>query len=208
VPDKKAFEESIAVGERIKHFRESAGMSLEDLSERTGLSTAELKEIEQDMISPALGVLTKICGGLGVRLGHFFQQGPRKVFSLVRSDDQEEATRFASKSGTDHGYEYRSLGSEKRQRTMDPFLVIIEPPSGQVEPESPMTHDGEEFLYLLEGQIEVQLQGQDFTLNPGDSIYYDATVPHRVIQVGDLPAKVLVVVTLPTSPTSQNLQAE
>ena len=196
-------EQSLPVGERIKRFREGAGLSIDDLSVRTGLSAEELEQIEKNMISPALGILTKICGGLGIRLGHFFQQGPRKFYAIVRAGEAEVATRFADKDGVDHGYAYKSLGWEKRKQTMDPFLVTLTPPSGpadkEIEPEKPLSHDGEEFLYMLEGQIEVQLQGQDIVMNPGDSIYFDASVPHRVIHVGDIPAKVLLVFNLPQS---------
>ncbi len=201
--NQNAHEQSLPVGDRIKRFRVGAGLSLDDLSARTGLQAEELERIEKNMISPALGILTKICGGLGIRLGHFFQQGPRKFYSVVRAEEEEVATRFADKDGVDHGYVYRSLGWEKRKQTMDPFLVTLTPPSApdgkKIEPEKPLSHDGEEFLYILAGQIEVQLQGQDIVMNPGDSIYFDASMSHRVIHIGDIPAKVLLVFNLPQS---------
>jgi len=192
----------LPVGEKIKRLREGAGLSLEELAERAGISLAELESIEQDMISPALGVLTKVCHGLGVRLGHFFQQGPRKLFALVRASDEKVGTRFASKNGADHGYEYLSLGSEKRQRVMEPFLITITPPSSSggeppnIEEEAGV-HDGEEFVYVLEGQISVELDDQKFILSPGDSIYYDASIPHLVTHHGDVASRVLAVIHLP-----------
>jgi transcriptional regulator with XRE-family HTH domain len=192
----------LPVGEKIKRLREGAGLTLEQLAERAGLSTEEMESIEQDMISPALGVLTKVCDGLGVRLGHFFQQGPRKLFALVRASDEKVGTRFASKNGADHGYEYLSLGSEKRQRVMEPFLITITPPSDSSgEPfegeEVPGTHGGEEFIYVLEGEIKVDLDDQQVVLGPGDSIYYDASIPHRVLHHGQVPSRVLAVIHLP-----------
>jgi len=190
-------DKSLHVGEKIKRLREGAGLSVEQLAERAGMQPAELERIERDMISPALGVLTKICDGLGVRLGRFFDAGPRKYYALVRSSDEKVATRVASKSGADYGYEYTSLGFEKRQRVMEPFLITINPPSDKREMEKPSTHDGEEFVYVLEGELEIQLQDESFMLQPGDSIYYDASVPHRVMHRGQGPARVLAVIHLP-----------
>jgi transcriptional regulator with XRE-family HTH domain len=193
--------EDLPVGEKIKRLREGASLTVEQLAASAGLSITELENIEQDMISPALGTLTKICDGLGVRLGHFFDQGPRKLFALVRASDEKVATRFASKAGADHGFEYESLGSEKRQRVMEPFYITITPPSdhsGQpTAVETSGTHAGEEFIYVLEGEIQVDLEDQSFILAPGDSLYYDASIPHRVLLHGDKPAKVLAVIHLP-----------
>ena len=191
-----------AVGEMIKKMRAGAGLSLGELAERAGINEDELRSIEQDMISPALGVLTRICDGLGVGIGHFFQQGPRKLFSLVRASDEKAGTRFASKNGADHGYEYLSLGAEKRTRVMEPFLVTLRPPSdssghrAQIE-EDYGTHQGEEFIYVLEGKIRVDLQGRTYILEPGDSIYYDASVPHRVLHEGESVSRVLAVIHIP-----------
>jgi len=190
----------LAVGEKIKRLREGAGLDQRELADRAGIEPSELERIERDMISPALGVLTKICDALGVRLGHFFDQGPRKYYALVRADDRGSTTRFASKSGTEFGYEYHSLGSEKRERVMEPFIITINPPTRADETEDlekPQTHSGEEFIYVLEGQIEVELQEQSFLLTPGDSIYYDASIPHRVTHRGAGPARVLAVIHLP-----------
>jgi mannose-6-phosphate isomerase-like protein (cupin superfamily) len=136
-----------------------------------------------------------------VRVGHFFSQGPRKHFSLVRASDQKVATRFASKSGTDYGYEYIALGAEKRERVMEPFLITITPPSGSPGEKNALdeatAHGGEEFIHVLEGEIEVQLEDQSYLLAPGDSIYYDASVQHRVLHRGDRPSKVLAVFHFP-----------
>lgn len=190
-------DKSLHVGEKIKRLREGAGLTIEQLAERAGMNPEDLERIEQDMISPALGVLTKVCDGLGVRLGRFFDMGPRKYYALVRSSDEKVATRVASKSGADYGYEYTSLGFEKRQRVMEPFLITINPPSDASEMEKASAHDGEEFVYVLEGQLEIQLQDESFLLQPGDSIYYDASVPHRVMHRGTGPARVLAVIHLP-----------
>lgn len=194
-------DDALPIGEKIKRLREGANLSEEELAERSGMDPAKLTRIEKDMISPALGDLVKICEGLGVRLGHFFDQGPRKLYSLVRAEDAGSVTRFASKSGTEYGYEYRSLGSEKRERGMEPFLITCTPPrdpeGDPVELEGLATHYGEEFIYVIEGEVEVQLQDQQFVLGPGDSLYYDSSVPHRVLHRGEGRSRVIAVFHMP-----------
>ncbi len=191
---------SLAIGEKIKRLREGANLSQEQLAAKIGIAGEELKRIEDDLISPTLGVLVKVCDGLGVRMGHFFNEGPRKFYSLFRAGEDRSTTRFASKSGADFGYVYHSLGSEKRNRSMEPFLITIKPPSNPdarpTELEELATHSGEEFMFVLNGQIEVSLGEEKFLLQPGDSIYYDATVPHRVVHIGEEAAKVLAVICL------------
>ncbi len=191
---------SLAVGEKIKRLREGANLTQQQLAERIGIDEGELKRIEDDLISPTLGVLVKVCDGLGVRMGHFFNEGPRKFYCLFRADENKATTRFASKSGADFGYIYHSLGSEKRNRSMEPFLITIKPPSDPdampTELEELATHSGEEFMFVLHGQIEVSLGEEQFLLQPGDSIYYDATVPHRVVHRGEKEARVLAVICL------------
>lgn len=192
---------SVPVGEKVKRLREGAGLTIEQLADRTGLDPVELERIEDELISPPLGMLVRVCDGLGVRLGHFFDRGPRKLYSLFRAGDEKVATRFASKNGTDFGYEYHALGSEKRKRFMEPFLITVRPPvhADQVptELEELASHTGEEFLFVLEGRIVVQLQEQTLELGPGDSLYYDAAVPHRVLHQGEGVARVLTVIYLP-----------
>ncbi|HOX44594.1 MAG TPA: XRE family transcriptional regulator [Myxococcota bacterium] len=191
-------EQALPVGERIKRLREGACLSVEQLAQRIGLDAEELRRIEERLISPPLGVLVKVCDGLGVRLGHFFDHGPRKLFSLVRAADEKVATRFAAKDGTDFGIEYRALGSEKRERRMDPFLITFDATSEHpVELEGLSTHGGEEFLFVLEGEIEILLQDDRLVLGPGDSVYYDANMPHRVSHTGKGTSRVLAVISLP-----------
>lgn len=192
---------SLPIGEKIRRLREGAALTVSQLAERASLSPEELERIEQDMISPALGVLIRISDGLGVRLGHFFEQGPRKAFSVARAAEQKAFTRFASKSGMNFGQVYCSLAAEKRERVMEPFLITqttpTDPDGNPLELEQFTTHSGEEFIYVLEGRIEVQIEEQVVVLDPGDSIYYDSTVRHRITHRGPGKSRTLSVVHLP-----------
>ncbi len=181
----------VKVGERIKQFRESLGMGLQGLSEKTGFSTAFLSQIENHLISPPLGSLIKIARALDIEIGRLFDQKNRAPFTIVRKDEREPTSRVASKEGVRYGYAYESLAPDKINRTMEPFLVTLEPVAKKG---APYSHDGEEFIFVLEGRVEVQLGDYTDALEPGDSIYYDSTVPHRVSCLDDAPAKIVAVI--------------
>lgn len=187
--------EVLLVGERIKTVREEAGLSLQDLADRTGYSSALLNQIENHLVSPPLGALGKIALALGVRLGDLWGERPREPYTIVRKGDRRPASRFASKEGVAYGYAYESLGFGKKDRRIEPFLIRLEPPT--VKDPQPSVHEGEEFLFVLTGKMVVYLAGHTDVLEPGDCILYDASVPHRVTCHEGEPAEVLAVIWSP-----------
>jgi len=183
--------EEIKVGERIKAIREERGLSLKELADLTGFSTALLSQMENHLISPSLGTIVRIARAVNLPLGHFFGRGSEQPYSIVRKDERKRVSRFASKEGVKYGYSYESLGYDKRNRHMEPFLVTLEPAT--VKTETLSTHEGEEFIYVLEGEMEVVLGSHTDVLHAGDSIYYDSTIPHRVQCHKDQETKILAV---------------
>jgi transcriptional regulator with XRE-family HTH domain len=183
--------EDLKVGEKIKLLREKMSLSLSDLADRSGFSTAIISQIENHMVSPPLGTIIKLAKALEVQPGYFFKEKPESPYVIVRKDDRKEVSRVASKEGVSYGYSYESLGADKKDRKMEPFIVTLEP--GTVKKVKLSTHDGEEFIFVLEGEMEVTLGDHSDVLSPGDSIYYDSTIPHRVTAVGDTPSKILAV---------------
>ena len=170
--------EDIRVGERIKAIREERDLSLKDLADLTGFSTALLSQIENHLISPSLGTIVKIARSVNLPLGHLIGKGSEQPYSIVRKGERKRVSRFASKEGVKYGYSYESLGYDKKNRHMEPFLVTLEPAT--VKTETLSNHEGEEFIYVLEGEMEVILGNHTDVLHAGDSIYYDSTIPHRV----------------------------
>ncbi|GAB4256220.1 MAG: XRE family transcriptional regulator [Deferrisomatales bacterium] len=183
------------VGQRIKAVRERAGLSLQALAERTGYSSALLNQIENHLVSPPLGALGKIAQALEVKIGDLWGETGGEPYTIVRKGDRRQVSRFASKEGVAYGYTYESLGFGKKERHIEPFLITLEPPT--VKEPKPSVHEGEEFLFVLSGRMEVQLAGHTDVLEPGDSIQYDAAVPHRVSCHGGEPAQVLAVIWTP-----------
>ncbi|MBI5966652.1 MAG: cupin domain-containing protein [Deltaproteobacteria bacterium] len=189
--------QELKVGEKVREIREQRDLSLQEMAERTGYSSAILSQIENHMISPPLGALIKIAKALGVKVGTFFGEDPREPFTIVRQQERKPVSRFASKEGVSYGYSYESLGSDKKDRHMEPFLVTLEPAT--LKSERLSTHDGEEFIFILEGEMEVILGKHKDILHPGDCIYYESTIPHRVQCHRDIPTKILAVIWTPQS---------
>ncbi len=169
----------IDVGSKLKKYRETMNMSLEMLARESGVSEQMIKDIEEHKISPPLGTLTRIAKALNIKVGRFFEEGPRKAYSLVRKDDGGYISRFQGKNLESMGVQYLSLGFEKRERLMEPFLVTLTEESREHNKVS-LTHPGEEFIYVIEGEIEFEIMGRTEILRRGDSAYFDSTMPHAI----------------------------
>jgi len=188
--EKKDFQD-IRVGEKIKALRESKGLSLKEAADLTGFSTALLSQMENQLVSPSLGAIIKLANALGVKVGDLLGETQGEPFTIVRKDERKNVSRFASKEGVKYGYSYESLGYEKKNRHMEPFIVTLEPAT--VKTAKTSVHEGEEFIFVLEGEMEVILGNHTDILYPGDSIYYDSTIPHKVQCHQDKITKILAV---------------
>ena len=183
--------EEVRVGEKIKQLREKKGLSLKEVADATGFSTALLSQMENHLVSPSLGSIIKLAKALEVRVGDFLGETQGEPFAIVRKDERKTISRFASKEGVSYGYSYESLGFEKKDRRMEPFIVTLEPATLKTSKTS--AHEGEEFIFVLEGEMEVILGNHTDILYPGDSIYYDSNIPHRVQCHQDKVARILAV---------------
>jgi transcriptional regulator with XRE-family HTH domain len=184
----------LPVGQRVRSLREQAGLSLADVAQRTGLTEQALAEIEQDAASPPLGLLIKLGKALGMKLGTLIAGGEDRPYTVVRVAERQSMSRYATQKGTAYGYSYEALAPQKKNRSMEPFLVTLQKAVAGVEPSS---HDGEEFIFVLEGQMEAIVGEAKEILSPGDSIYYDSTVPHLLEPYGEQPARILAVIYAP-----------
>ena len=189
--EQKEFEE-VRVGERVKELRERKGLSLKEVADLTGFSTALLSQMENHLVSPSLGTIIKLARALNVRVGDFLGETEGEPFTIVRKDERKMVSRFASKEGVKYGYSYESLGFDKKDRHMEPFIVTLEPAT--VKAAKTSVHEGEEFIFVLEGEMEVILGNHTDILYPGDSIYYDSTIPHKVQCHQDKVTRILAVI--------------
>ncbi|MCF8128553.1 MAG: cupin domain-containing protein [Deltaproteobacteria bacterium] len=180
----------INVGERVRQVREDRDLTLRDISQRTGLDVAFLEQIEDGDVAPPLGTVIKLAKALDLKMGYFISGEEDMPFTIVRKSDRKVVSRYSSSKGKYYGYGYESLAPHKKDRHMEPFLVSLEPSESDEERSA---HDGQEFIYVLEGAMEVRLGGEIHVLKPGDSIYYDSTVPHLVKNHGSESAQILAV---------------
>lgn len=183
------------LGIRVKRFRELNEISLEQLAERTGLELGFLKSLEEDSIYPSLGPLLKVARGLGVRMGTFLDDELGQDPLIVRLGEREEGFSMLGGKNCSVDMKFYSLGKGKTDRHMEPFFVEIMPMScGERKLSS---HEGEEFIVVHEGAIEVTYGGDVLTLSKGDSIYLNSIVPHHVTASGDAPASIYAVLYFP-----------
>ncbi len=178
-----------SLGDRIRQAREIHSLTVEDLSDRTGIDADVLKRVEGNKMIPPLGDLVKLGKALETGMSYLVSPGTDKPMTVLRADQRKEASRHLGKRGERYGYFYESLAPEKANRSMEPFMVTLTP-SEEVQPS---THDGQEFLFVLQGQMMVQVSGQKEYLEPGDAVYYDSTKPHFVKCVGGREAKIVAV---------------
>jgi transcriptional regulator with XRE-family HTH domain len=180
----------VNVGERVKRAREKRGLGLLDISRRTGIEVALLSEIEDGQSAPPLGTVIKLAKALEMKMGYFISGDELRPFTIVRRGDRKVVSRYDSKRDKHYGYGYESLAPYKKDRHMEPFLVTLQP---AVTEEERSTHDGQEFIFVLTGSMEVRLGEEIHVLEPGDAIYYDSTVPHLVKCHGQETTRILAV---------------
>jgi transcriptional regulator with XRE-family HTH domain len=184
------------VGSKIKGIRESKSLSVEEIAERSGLSVEQVNSIENDENLPSLGPLIKIARALGVRLGTFLDDSDALGPVVCRAEEHNNSISFSNDaSDARKNMEYFSLAKEKAGRHMEPFIIDIQP--SEEKDFKLSAHEGEEFIYVLSGELEIEYGKEKYLLKEGDSIYYDSIVKHHVHGVAGKAAKILALVYIP-----------
>ena len=186
------------IGEKITNVREMKNISIEDMANRSGLSVEQIRRIEGNEDFPSLAPLIKIARVLGVRLGTFLddQQELGPVVCRKESRENTEGIGFTNNAVTKHKYmSYHALSQDKSGRHMEPFIIDIEP--SQETDFIFSTHEGEEFIYVITGTIEINYGKSTYLLDEGDSIYYDSIVAHHVHAANGSAAKIIGVIYTP-----------
>lgn len=184
------------IGAKIKNLRESRKISKEDLSKETNVSLDLINSIEKGEAVPSLTPLTKIARVLGVRLGTFLDDAPQNGPVVVKKGKSDQVVYFSGEENqTDvSALDFYSLGAGKNDRNMEPFIIDVHTNEGDFNLSS---HEGEEFIYVLEGEIEVKYGQDSYVVAKGDSIYYDSIIPHHLHSHNGEISKILAVVYTP-----------
>ena len=187
--------ESINVGEKIKSLREQKNITKENVAERSGLSLDQITAIEENVNVPSLAPLIKIARVLGVRLGTFLDDNNELGPVVTRATDNVKSISFSNNATEARkNMDYFSLSKAKSGRHMEPFIIDIAASDSDF---SLSSHEGEEFIYVLEGTVEINYGKETYVLQQGDSIYYDSIVAHHVHAAENATAKILAVVYTP-----------
>lgn len=177
----------IELAQRIKARRLDKRLTLEEVAARTGLTRSWLSKVENFRVTPSLSALGQIAAALEVPIAELVKgldERPRLV--VVRRKERQEIQRDKPKSNI----RYESLAFKRPDRQMDPLLLTV-PPLESKRPAMP--HEGEEFLHVLTGAIDFEYDGDVHRLAAGDSLYFDATARHRILNPHKKEAKVLCV---------------
>ena len=186
------------IGAKIRGLRETKNLSIEEIAERSGLTVEQIESIDTDQNLPSLGPLIKIARALGVRLGTFMDDNDDLGPIVTRAADREKDCSISfSNDATDarKHMEYHPLAQQKAGRHMEPFVIDINP---EDSPEFQLSaHEGEEFIYVMQGEVEIVYGKETYKLGEGDSIFYDSIVKHHVHGAPGKSAKILAVVYIP-----------
>jgi transcriptional regulator with XRE-family HTH domain len=188
-------EESIrpyAIAEKLRTLRLRRSMGLAQLAEHTGLSPAMLSRLENARLVPTLPTLIRIALVFNVGLDYFFTD-PRKRHVVAVSRRNERKVFPSDPKSTSVPWHFETLDFRANERKLNGFLAHFHAMSP--EKITPHFHPGVEFLYLIEGELEMIIGVDKYRLSSGDSIYFDSLQKHAYRSVGEEPCTAIVVTT-------------
>jgi transcriptional regulator with XRE-family HTH domain len=172
--------EHYRIGAKVRELRLNKKLGLVQLAEHTGLSPAMLSKIERGQLFPTLPTLLRIAMVFGVGLEHFFvESAERRVVAVVRKSDR---LRMPDRPGEDPpSYLFESLNFAVTDRKIEAFYAEF---PVQSKPSAPHRHAGAELIYVIKGQLGVDVDGDDVVLLEGDAIHFDSSAPHSYRREG------------------------
>lgn len=185
----EAFIAEKRIGERIKRLRLKKSMGLVELGRQTGLSASFLSQLETGRVVPTLRNLARVAIVFGKDLNYFFETEPQPMFRVHRKN---ERTRLPQSGTEDPNYYFESLGYMVPDRQLDPYFAEFLP-GRKASDVRAHVHPGFEFLYILEGELEIRHADKTYVVGAGDGVYFDASTPHSYRCEGTVPAQVIIV---------------
>lgn len=178
------------IGPKLRGLRLKKSMGLVELGKHTGLSPALLSKLERDKLFPTLPTLLRIAMVFSVGLDYFFtDERKRHIVSVVRRDERIKLPERPG--GGDVAYHFESLDFKSNERRTSAYLAEFE--MLPLEKLKPHQHAGSEFLHVVKGRLGLKIGMDDYELDPGDSIYFDPSVPHVYRRVGKASCQALIV---------------
>jgi len=182
----------ILIGLRIRSLREERSVTLEQLSQQTGLTKGQLSRIENGKASSPVSTLTRIASALGVAPGVLFStEEPKSQALLVKKNERRVIVGRASRMG----HTYESLAFDVPfAKDFEPYLMTIEEKKIDIQ-QNTFRHPGHELLYMLEGSMDYRHGTEVYHLTPGDSLFFEGSIPHGPSAIYSPPAKFLSLIS-------------
>jgi transcriptional regulator with XRE-family HTH domain len=179
-----------SIAERLAELRKLNGLTLEELAQRSSLTKSYLSKLERGLSSPTIGTLLKLADALSVTVDQLISRSSH-VNEILHVKAGERVPFSPSKER--QGYTYEAIATERPNKAMQPFVML---PPFTLSVDQPMaSHAGEELIFVVSGQMEVLFDDRTVRMNAGDSLYFNAAIPHRSRSVGKIQAQALVVVS-------------
>jgi transcriptional regulator with XRE-family HTH domain len=176
------------VGKTIRALRKQSGLNISDIAERANLTISHVSQIERGVANPSLSSLNNIAKALNVHITRLFHEDP-DTFNVVRAIERKKI--FFDKAGS-----YIALLAGGRD--IDSIGVYFSHYIGKKLGQELVPHEGKEFFYIAEGEMEVHLEAATVNLEQGDSLFFDSNIPHKVVAV-KVPLDTIIVTTSPAS---------
>lgn len=176
------------IGPRLRFLRRRRAMTLEQISQASGLTKSFVSKIERGLTVPSISTAMKLADSFGMTVGQLLGEDHESdAVSIVRKGER----RAFMRPGSPSGYNYELVAGAQRFRRMEPY--IMSPPL-KFQDDRVFEHVGEELMFVLSGRVEVTVAGRRIALGPGDALYFDSHLPHRSRSLGKKNARILVVV--------------
>jgi len=176
------------IGKRIRQFRRQNNFTLQELADKTGYSKGYLSKVEKSGKAPPVSTLSVIARELGVSVSVILgEETSHDSICLVRKNERM----LMAKNGEEFGYAYEALANPYPNKHMEPFVLSY--PSNEAFKQT-FQHEGEEMLFVLQGQMRFKYGQRELMLEQGDCIYFDSSIAHIGVPFGDKPLKVLIVI--------------
>ncbi|MBA4384010.1 MAG: cupin [Anaerolinea sp.] len=173
------------VGLKIRGLRNDKGFSLKTLAERSGLNINTLSLIENSKSSPSVSTLQQLAKALEVPISAFFESEPIVKHVVFTSHDLRPGATFNNAF-------MQNLGKDLKDNAVQPFVVTLQPGAGSGD--QMIVHTGHEFVYCLAGKAIYKVENETYTLNSGDSLVFEAHLPHRWENTFDGESQIILVI--------------
>lgn len=167
----------IDIGIKIKELRKDKKMNISDLANDAELSPGLISQIERNIVTPSIVSLWKIAQSLGVSVGYFFEEETKNNISPVVKKNSRKRIIASNNNAI-----YELLSADLNRKIEFLYITIK---VGDYSSKDFVTHEGEECGLVLKGKLMVKMENEEYILEEGDSIYFDSTIPHRYINIGD-----------------------